>query len=145
MTADSARYNLCLKLFAEVTHVVQKAKEQGDFLLVGLHTDEDVSERRGLHLPIMDLHERCLSVLACKYVDEVIIGAPPQLVLQHNMQHEPLKWQFVSAVLPDNIQHEPSEWQFVSTVLPYNMQHEPLIRQFVSGRLHTRPACPICI
>ena len=53
---------------------VQQAKEQGDFLLVGLHTDEDVSERRGPHLPIMDLHERCLSVLACKYVDEVIIG-----------------------------------------------------------------------
>lgn len=54
--------------------VVQKAKEQGDFLLVGLHTDEDVAERRGPHLPIMDLHERCLSVLACKYVDEAIIG-----------------------------------------------------------------------
>ena len=54
--------------------MVQKAKQQGDFLLVGLHTDEDVSERRGLHLPIMDLHERCLSVLACKYVDEAIIG-----------------------------------------------------------------------
>lgn len=54
--------------------MVQKAKEQGDFVLVGLHTDEDVSERRGLHLPIMDLHERCLSVLACKYVDEAIIG-----------------------------------------------------------------------
>ncbi len=58
---------------------MQKAKEQGDFLLVGLHTDEDVSERRGPHLPIMDLHERCLSVLACKYVDEVIIGARPHL------------------------------------------------------------------
>ena len=41
---------------------------------MGLHTDEDVAERRGPHLPIMDLHERCLSVLACKYVDEVIIG-----------------------------------------------------------------------
>lgn len=54
--------------------MAQKAKEQGDFLLVGLHTDEDVSERRGPHLPIMDLHERCLSVLACKYVDEAIIG-----------------------------------------------------------------------
>lgn len=52
----------------------QKAKQEGDFLLVGLHTDEDVAERRGPHLPIMDLHERCLSVLACKYVDEVIIG-----------------------------------------------------------------------
>lgn len=60
----------------------QKAKEQGDFLLVGLHTDEDVSERRGPHLPIMDLHERCLSVLACKYVDEVIIGTCPCYDLQ---------------------------------------------------------------
>lgn len=53
---------------------MQKAKLQGDFLLVGVHTDEDVQERRGPHLPIMDLHERSLSVLACKFVDEVIIG-----------------------------------------------------------------------
>lgn len=52
----------------------QKAKEQGDFLLVGIHSDEDVGERRGPHLPIMNLHERALSVLACRYVDEVIIG-----------------------------------------------------------------------
>ncbi|KAF6142986.1 hypothetical protein GIB67_041054 [Kingdonia uniflora] len=31
---------------------------------------------RGVHRPIMNLHERSLSVLACQYVDEVIIGAP---------------------------------------------------------------------
>uniref|UniRef100_A0A2N9F6H3 ethanolamine-phosphate cytidylyltransferase n=1 Tax=Fagus sylvatica TaxID=28930 RepID=A0A2N9F6H3_FAGSY len=31
---------------------------------------------RGAHRPIMNLHERSLSVLACRYVDEVIIGAP---------------------------------------------------------------------
>lgn len=60
---------------------MQKAKEQGDFLLVGLHTDEDVAERRGPHLPIMDLHERCLSVLACKYVDEAIIGTHLPIVV----------------------------------------------------------------
>ncbi|KAK9853648.1 hypothetical protein WJX84_001343 [Apatococcus fuscideae] len=58
---------------------LRKAKQQGDFLLVGVHTDEDVQERRGPHLPIMDLHERSLSVLACKYVDEVIIGAPLEI------------------------------------------------------------------
>ncbi|GFH11775.1 uncharacterized protein HaLaN_07331 [Haematococcus lacustris] len=52
------------------------AKAQGEFLLVGLHTDEDVQERRGPHLPIMNLHERSLSVLACKFVDEVIMGSP---------------------------------------------------------------------
>lgn len=47
--------------------------------MVGLHTDEDVQERRGSHLPIMNVHERALSVLACKYVDEVIIGAPTKI------------------------------------------------------------------
>lgn len=56
--------------------VLKKAKEQGDFLLVGIHTDEEVTERRGPHLPIMGLHERALSVLACRFADEVIIGAP---------------------------------------------------------------------
>lgn len=50
---------------------LQLAKEAGDFLLVGLHTDEDVEARRGPHTPIMNVHERALSVLACKYVDEV--------------------------------------------------------------------------
>ncbi|KAK9196354.1 hypothetical protein WN943_004482 [Citrus x changshan-huyou] len=34
------------------------------------------SAKRGAHRPIMNLHERSLSVLACRYVDEVIIGAP---------------------------------------------------------------------
>lgn len=53
----------------------QAAKQAGDFLLVGVHGDEDVTERRGPHLPIMGLHERALSVLSCRYVDEVVIGA----------------------------------------------------------------------
>lgn len=56
--------------------ILKAAKEQGDFLLVGIHSDEDVECRRGPYLPIMSLHERSLSVLACKYVDEVVIGAP---------------------------------------------------------------------
>lgn len=56
--------------------ILRLAKEQGDFLLVGLHADEDVESRRGPHTPIMNVHERALSVLASKYVDEVVIGAP---------------------------------------------------------------------
>lgn len=59
---------------------LQCARKEGDFLLVGLHCDEDVTDRRGPHLPLMDLHERALSVLACKYVDEVIIGAAVPLL-----------------------------------------------------------------
>ncbi|KAH7288475.1 hypothetical protein KP509_31G027600 [Ceratopteris richardii] len=56
--------------------ILHRARELGDFLLVGIHTDQTVSSNRGPHHPIMNLHERSLSVLACRYVDEVIIGAP---------------------------------------------------------------------
>lgn len=56
--------------------MLRLARELGDFLLVGIHTDQTVSSTRGAHRPIMNLHERSLSVLACRYVDEVIIGAP---------------------------------------------------------------------
>lgn len=56
--------------------ILRLARELGDFLLVGIHTDQTVSAKRGVHRPIMNLHERSLSVLACRYVDEVIIGAP---------------------------------------------------------------------
>lgn len=61
----------CINLTAALLLPLQLAKQQGDFLLVGLHTDEDVEARRGPHTPIMNVHERALSVLACRYVDEV--------------------------------------------------------------------------
>ena len=65
---------------------VQKAQSMGDFLMVGLHADEDVRARRGVHDPIMDLHERSLSVLACRYVNEVIIGERPLSVQLESLE-----------------------------------------------------------
>ncbi|XP_060802497.1 ethanolamine-phosphate cytidylyltransferase isoform X1 [Amyelois transitella] len=55
---------------------LEQANAQGDFLIVGLHTDLEVNRYKGSNYPIMNLHERVLSVLACKYVHEVVIGAP---------------------------------------------------------------------
>jgi len=55
---------------------LEQAKKLGDYLIVGLHTDMDVNKYKGSNYPIMNLHERVLSVLACKYVNQVIIGAP---------------------------------------------------------------------
>jgi ethanolamine-phosphate cytidylyltransferase len=55
---------------------LKKAREFGDFLLVGVHDDPTVNKMRGHGLPILNLYERTLSLLSCKYVDEVIIGAP---------------------------------------------------------------------
>ncbi|GAQ92628.1 CTP:phosphorylethanolamine cytidyltransferase [Klebsormidium nitens] len=56
--------------------ILRAARALGDFLLVGLHPDTVITAHRGPHHPIMNLHERSLSVLACRYVDEVVIGAP---------------------------------------------------------------------
>ncbi|KAI8983820.1 hypothetical protein BDB01DRAFT_790235 [Pilobolus umbonatus] len=55
---------------------LKRAKALGDFLIVGIHDDQTVNEIKGVNYPLMNLHERALSVLACRYVDEVIIGAP---------------------------------------------------------------------
>ncbi|XP_026499271.2 ethanolamine-phosphate cytidylyltransferase isoform X1 [Vanessa tameamea] len=55
---------------------LEAAHAHGDFLIVGLHTDLEVNRYKGSNYPIMNLHERVLSVLACKYVHEVVIGAP---------------------------------------------------------------------
>ncbi|KAI3524070.1 hypothetical protein L1887_02705 [Cichorium endivia] len=59
--------------------ILKSARQLGDFLLVGIYTDQTVSQQRGAHFPLMHLHERSLSVLGCRYVDEVIIGAPFQI------------------------------------------------------------------
>ncbi|KAI9490624.1 hypothetical protein BDB00DRAFT_836634 [Zychaea mexicana] len=55
---------------------LKRAKALGDFLNVGVHDDQTVNAIKGANYPLMNLHERALSVLACRYVDEVIIGAP---------------------------------------------------------------------
>ncbi|XP_071796948.1 ethanolamine-phosphate cytidylyltransferase-like [Asterias amurensis] len=55
---------------------LEQARKLGDYLIVGLHTDNEVNRYHGGNYPIMNLHERTLSVLACRYVDEVIIGTP---------------------------------------------------------------------
>jgi len=55
---------------------LKAARALGDFLIVGLHTDPIVNMYKGSNYPIMNLQERVLSVLACNYVSEVVIGAP---------------------------------------------------------------------
>eukprot|EP00297_Palpitomonas_bilix_P013455 CAMPEP_0113901042 /NCGR_PEP_ID=MMETSP0780_2-20120614/21025_1 /TAXON_ID=652834 /ORGANISM="Palpitomonas bilix" /LENGTH=356 /DNA_ID=CAMNT_0000893593 /DNA_START=105 /DNA_END=1175 /DNA_ORIENTATION=- /assembly_acc=CAM_ASM_000599 len=55
---------------------LQAAKARGDYLIVGIHEDVVVNAYKGANYPIMNLFERVLSVLSCRYVDEVFIGAP---------------------------------------------------------------------
>jgi len=55
---------------------LEAARQHGDYLILGLHTDPVVNRYKGDNFPIMNIHERTLSVLAYRCVDEVVIGAP---------------------------------------------------------------------
>ena len=55
---------------------LELAKKEGDFLYVGIWDDDMVSYYKGHHYPIISLHERLLMTMACKHVDDVVIGAP---------------------------------------------------------------------
>jgi ethanolamine-phosphate cytidylyltransferase len=56
--------------------ILKKAREHGEFLYVGVWSDEVVQHFKGRSYPLLSLHERVLMVLACKYADDVVIGAP---------------------------------------------------------------------
>merc|ERR1740128_430281 len=55
---------------------LEECRKLGTYLIVGLHTDPVVNRYKGSNFPIMNIHERTLSVLAYRCVDEVVIGAP---------------------------------------------------------------------
>ena len=58
---------------------LRQAKLQGDFLLVGVHSDETVANYK--RNPILSMEERVLSVAGCRYVDEVVPNAPLEITL----------------------------------------------------------------
>lgn len=52
-----------------------KKSEQSGFLIVGILGDDEVNQVYGTY-PITNVHERALALLACRYVDQVVIGVP---------------------------------------------------------------------
>lgn len=55
---------------------LEEAKKLGTFLYVGLWDDDLTRHYKGSLYPLVSLQERVLMMLACKHVDDVIIGAP---------------------------------------------------------------------
>ena len=68
---------------------LKKAKALGDYLVVGIHDDPTMESLTTPGMPIMTLQERVLNVLAMKYVDDVIIGAPYVITKELMEQIEP--------------------------------------------------------
>ena len=53
-----------------------EAAKLGDYLLVGVHSDNVIHAHRGANFPILNVNERVLSVVACRHVGDVVIGPP---------------------------------------------------------------------
>lgn len=58
---------------------LKDVSKRGDYVIVGIHGDSVVNKRRGGNLPLMNLHERLLSVLGCKFTNDVLIDAPLEI------------------------------------------------------------------
>jgi cytidyltransferase-like protein len=64
----------------------KKAKECGDYLIIGVLSDEDVESYK--RVPILTLQERAAVIGACRYVDEVIVAPPLRLTREWIEEHK---------------------------------------------------------
>lgn len=64
----------------------QKARAFGDYLIIGVLSDEDVQSYK--RVPIESLEERALVIQACRYVDEVIAAPPLRVTEEWLREHQ---------------------------------------------------------
>ncbi|MCD6216539.1 D-glycero-beta-D-manno-heptose 1-phosphate adenylyltransferase [bacterium] len=72
-------------LHAGHVHILEKASEMGDFLVLGLNSDESVTRLKGKGRPVNDLFSRIAVLEAIRYVDYVLVfedDTPRELILQ---------------------------------------------------------------
>lgn len=62
-------------LHAGHVELLERAASLGDYLLVGLHSDEAVRHHKGA-TPVLTLLERAMAALSLHCVDDVVLGAP---------------------------------------------------------------------
>lgn len=82
--------------------MLEQASKLGDYLLVGVFSDATVNRYRGANFPIMNMQERALSVMGCKYVNDVILDAP--FVIDEDI----IKSQSISIVVHGSVQDDDS-------------------------------------
>ncbi len=66
-------------------HILKQARSLGDFLIVGLNSDESVRRLKGADRPVFSEDARKEMLLAIRYVDEVVVFAedtPEELILE---------------------------------------------------------------
>lgn len=64
----------------------KNARAFGDYLIIGVLSDEDVASYK--RVPILTLEERVAMIQACRYVDEVIVAPPLRTTEEWLKEHE---------------------------------------------------------
>jgi ethanolamine-phosphate cytidylyltransferase len=129
-------------------HLLEQARQFGDYLIVGVHNDGIINSHIGMNYPIMNMQERALSVIGCKFVDDVLIDAPYDItptmlaslkitaVVRGSAQFEaersdPIDEEFKDQVTPDTPVSAPRKYPYVRD--PYAVPRE-------KGILHVVPS-----
>mmetsp|Transcript_15267 Transcript_15267/g.22981 ORF Transcript_15267/g.22981 Transcript_15267/m.22981 type:complete len:542 (-) Transcript_15267:170-1795(-) len=124
--------------------LLEKARKYGDYVIAGVHSDAVVNSHRGLNYPLMNMHERSLSVLGCKYVDDVLLDAPYVItkmmvaslrivaVVRGTVQPEGERWDPVDA------EYRTSDTNLTPPVYPFERDPYALPRDM--GILHVVPS-----
>lgn len=82
-TTNWGKTNIMVRVYidmvADLFHVghlnlICQARERGDYLIVGVHSDEDVASYK--RVPIICEKDRYKIIKSCKYVDEIIEASP---------------------------------------------------------------------
>ena len=131
---------------------MRRAKEMGDYLIVGVHDDQTVNTYKGSNFPIMGLHDRVMCVLSTKWVDEVIIGAPwnitkelitgfnIKLVVQgtiHKGDPEANKWRKGSIEVDENPYAVPKELGIYKEIESMNkLDTQDIISRIIENRVN---------
>jgi glycerol-3-phosphate cytidylyltransferase len=55
--------------------MLKEAKQQCDYLIVGLQTDPTIDRPTEKNKPVQSIFERYVQLQACKYVDEIVVYA----------------------------------------------------------------------
>lgn len=60
----------------ELLRQVYQAEKGSAYIVAGIHDDDVINHWKGLNYPIMNIFERGMCVLQCRYINAVIFGAP---------------------------------------------------------------------
>ena len=96
-------------------NILKRAKEQCDYLIVGVSTDELVEEEKG-KTPVISYEERCAIVSAIRYVDEVV----PQV--DKNKLGAWEKYQFNKMFVGSDWKGSPQWNEFENQFAPYGVE-----------------------